>query len=453
MSAVPYWVSSLPDGWSAKRVKFATSILNSNVDKKSYEGDTVVRLCNYTDVYYNDYITEDMELMKATATGKEIEKFTLQAGDIIITKDSEMWNDIAIPAYVSKDMPGIVCGYHLALLRCESEANGYFLFRALQATGIREQFWISANGVTRYGLGLAGIGNALIPLPPLPTQQLIATYLDRKTQAIDALITAREEQIARLQEKRASLIHRAVTKGITEGVEMKDSGIEWIGEIPKHWSVRRLRFSAVIQNSNVDKKSYEGDTAVRLCNYTDVYYNDYITEDMELMKATATDKEIEKFTLQAGDIIITKDSEMWNDIAIPAYVSKDMPGIVCGYHLSMIRHNKDMNGEYLFRLFQTAGIKDQFYIAANGVTRYGLGQMGMKDSLMLKPPLDEQGHIVKYIQVQASIIDKKIELIQKSIPVIKEYRQSLITEAVTGKLDPQAMQAYLGKPSTIEESV
>ena len=98
----------------------------------------------------------------------------------------------------------------------------------------------------------------------------------------------------------------------------KDSGVEWLGKVPEEWEVKRLRFVAHIQNSNVDKKSYANQKPVMLCNYTDVYYNERIMPDLAFMSATASDAEIEKFTLQSADVIITKDSEEADDIGIPA---------------------------------------------------------------------------------------------------------------------------------------
>jgi type I restriction enzyme S subunit len=108
----------------------------------------------------------------------------------------------------------------------------------------------------------------------------------------------------------------------------KDSGVEWLREVPERWKVKRLKRACSIFPSNVDKKTQEGETPVRLCNYTDVYYNESITSGMEFMQATASSSQIEKFTLRAGDTLITKDSETADDIAIAAYVPSDLLGRV-----------------------------------------------------------------------------------------------------------------------------
>ena len=129
--------------------------------------------------------------------------------------------------------------------------------------------------------------------------------------------------------------------------EVKPSEIEWVHRLPVHWEEKRLRFVADISNSNVDKKAYDDQVSVRLCNYTDVYYNEIIPPELDFMEATASPAEIKKFGLRAGDVIITKDSEDPRDIGIPAFVREDMPVVVCGYHLSIIRTSDPITAEYV----------------------------------------------------------------------------------------------------------
>jgi len=170
--------------------------------------------------------------------------------------------------------------------------------------------------------------------------------------------------------------------------------IEWIGEMPSHWEALKLKNIAKANFSNVDKHTVEGEEPIRLCNYVDVYHNDYIHDELNLMHATAKSTEIDKFTLKSGDVIITKDSESWDDIAVPAYVPNKIPGVLCGYHLAQIRPDcKHTIGEYLFRSFCSRGINDQFRVAATGVTRYGLGKHGLDNGLFLTPPKEEQRSI------------------------------------------------------------
>lgn len=227
--------------------------------------------------------------------------------------------------------------------------------------------------------------------------------------------------------------------------EYKDTENTLINEIPSHWSLKKLKYIASIRFSNVDKKSYEGQLDVRLCNYVDVYYNDFITDELDLMTATASEAEISKFKLRKGDVIITKDSESWDDIAVPAFVPRDYDDVICGYHLAMIRPHLDIvDGNYLFLCFMARGINDQFRIAATGVTRYGLGKYWLDNALFPVPPLEEQIKIVSYITKKLeriSSLKNRVELLAGAISstnnnsLLSEYKTSLITSAVCGKID------------------
>lgn len=219
-------------------------------------------------------------------------------------------------------------------------------------------------------------------------------------------------------------------------IEMKDSGIEWLGKIPKHWEIKKLKFNAAVQFSNVDKKSDESEKPVRLCNYVDVYYNDCITPDLNFMEATASSEEINKFHLKTGDVLLTKDSEEWNDIAIPAYMTFEAPDLICGYHLAQVRpQEKVLLGKYLFWLLSADSINHQFQIEASGVTRYGLSNYALCNSTCLLSPKKEQEAIATFLDKKTAQIDVQIAREKKSIELLKEYRTSLISEVVTGKID------------------
>ena len=165
-------------GWRRVALGDLIDLQLSSVDKKSKANETAVRLCNYTDVYRNNFIHAGMDFMAATATEREIARCSLAAGDVVITKDSEKYDDIGVPALVREDVPGLVCGYHLAILRPRaSEVDGTYLFYALSADESQQQFHSFANGVTRFGLRKADIGLVKIPLPPLPEQRTIAQVL------------------------------------------------------------------------------------------------------------------------------------------------------------------------------------------------------------------------------------------------------------------------------------
>ena len=427
------WIGKIPRHWEVKRLKYVAKILPSNVDKHIYPDEVQVRLCNYTDVYYNDYITVDTVLEKGSCKEREFTKFGLRKGDVIITKDSETPDDIGVPTFVKDDLDNVVCGYHLTMIRPYA-CRGEFTFRFIQSDRTRRYFELESNGITRYGLGKPSIENLLLPIPTDSEQTQIANFLDHKTEQIDELIRIKVRRIELLQEQRTALINQVVTKGLDPNVEMKPSGVEWIGEIPAHWDVKRLKYVAKILPSNVDKHIYPDEIQVRLCNYTDVYYNDYITVDTVLKKGSCKESEFAKFALRKGDVVITKDSETPDDIGVPTFVKDNLDNVVCGYHLTMIRPYI-CRGEFIFRFIQSDRTRRYFELESNGITRYGLGKPSIENLLLPIPTDSEQQQIANFLDRKTQQIDELIAAEHRKIERLKEYRQSLISEAVTGKID------------------
>lgn len=270
----------------------------------------------------------------------------------------------------------------------------------------------------------------------LKLQKQMVNYLDKQTAKIDATIAKNEELLQLLEEKRVALINQVVTKGLNPNVPMKDSGVEWIGEIPEHWGVEKIKNLSQVKPSNVDKKTKDNEPPVLLCNYTDVYNNEFITMDLDFMKATATYDQIKKLSLNVGDIIITKDSESADDIAVPAIVTEKLENVVCGYHLAVIRPNEEkIYPKFLFRSFESDKINKQFEHGANGVTRFGLGTYPINNAYVCQPPLSEQKEIANYLDNENSKIYKATNKIMVHTDLLEEYKTSLIHNVVTGKID------------------
>ncbi len=423
----------------------------SNVDKHTREGEYPVQLCNYVDVYKNDRITHAMPFMSATASRDEIERFRLELGDVLITKDSEAWDDIGVPSLVVESADDLLSGYHLALLRPFKEMLGAYLARVLQSKAVAYQFHVRANGVTRYGLTHAGIQSVQVPFPPLPEQRAIVRYLDYVGQRIRRYITAKRKLIGLLEEERQAVVNRAVTRGLDPNVRLKPSGVEWLGDVPAHWEVRRLKTVAEMRVSNVDKHTKEDEYPVRLCNYVDVYKNDSITPGMDFMRATASLGEIERFRLQRNDVLITKDSETWNDIGVPALVAETADDLICGYHLALLRPYGKLWGPYLNRVLQTKGVAHQFHVQANGVTRYGLTHAGIQSVWLPLPPRSEQCSIVEHLDKATADLATAIARARHQVELVDEYRTRLIADVVTGKLDVREAADHL--PDEVQDFV
>lgn len=277
--------------------------------------------------------------------------------------------------------------------------------------------------------------------PPRPEQDQIVAYLRAQDAHIARFIKAKRDLIKLLTEQKLRIIDHAVTRGLDASVALKPSGIEWLGEVPEHWEVTLIKHVADVRFSGVDKHSHDNEIPVRLCNYTDVYKNDRITGDMDLMRATATAAEIARLTLKAGDVILTKDSETPDDIGVPAWVPEDLPGVVCAYHLGLLRPEPDrVLGEFLFRAIGSARTAQQFHILATGVTRFALGKHDVKNAVIALPPVEEQKTICRWITEECKPLDDAIARTEDEIKLIREYRDRLIADVVTGQVDVRGWQ-------------
>ena len=253
----------------------------------------------------------------------------------------------------------------------------------------------------------------------LPEQRKIAKILS----TWDKAISTTERLIDNSKQQKKALMQQLLTG---KKRLLDDSGKPFEGG----WEDLYLHDVAKIIVSPVDKKIVEGEIPVELCNYTDVYYNTRITNSIEFMKATAKKSEIDKYTLQVNDVIITKDSETPGDIAVPALVSEDLRGTVCGYHLAIVRPNSQLvEGAYLNYLFSMQKTRYYFFTLATGATRFGLSIGGINKAHFTLPPLEEQQKIAAVL----TNADKEIELLEQQLADLKQEKKALMQQLLTGK--------------------
>ena len=301
------------------------------------------------------------------------------------------------------------------------------------------------NEVDKYSRGIVKDRNRLYwdefkqmpsAFPPTNEQKTIADFLDANAAMTRQLVRTKRHLIELLNEQKQAIIHEAVTRGLDANVRLKPSGIDWLGDVPEHWEVKKLRDISHLLVSNVDKHTIDGEMPVRLCNYTDVYKNEIISSDLEFMAASATADEIKRFRIRIGDVLITKDSELWNDIGVPSCVNFEAPDLLCGYHLAVLRPRTDwIHSMFLHRALQDRIIATQLHLTAKGVTRFGLSQQSIKDILLPIPPIDEQIAIVETLANQLRSTSAALLRAQREIELLREYRTRLIADVVTGKLD------------------
>jgi len=213
-------------------------------------------------------------------------------------------------------------------------------------------------------------------------------------------------------------------------------GTQRLPELPSEWDYYRLRHLSQVSPSSIDKKSRDDEPEVYLCNYTDVYYEEDITQDIDFMEATASKKNISKHTLESGDILVTKDSESKDDIGIPAFVPETLQDVVCGYHLFHLRPDQSLVfPKFLYWCLLSETSVFQFERSAKGVTRFGIPTYAITDTYIPVPPLQYQEKISLFLQRQSDRIADPQERLGTEIELLQERRQSLITKAVTGQID------------------
>jgi type I restriction enzyme, S subunit len=349
----------------------------------------------------------------------------VKRSDLVVNKMKAWQGSFAI-----SEFEGIVSPAYFVYTANHKENSRYLHYLLRSAPYMAHYNRISAGvRIGQWDLDPAQFRVTGIGLPPRAEQDVIVEFLDWELAQIDKLVQ-RQLKLEELIFTRKLAVISSSIYGLGVLSQLIEAPI-----LPAGWVWRKLKDVATIQASNVDKKTYEDGVPVKLCNYVHVYYNDEIVADLDFMDATATPSEIAKFTLRAGQVIITKDSESESDIGVPAYVPADLPGVVCGYHLSILNSGPELDGKFLKLVLESAQAKSHFAKRANGLTRMALGQSAIGDLQIPLPPLTEQHRISSDVWKQLENMDKALTSSRNLVLSLRERRQALIAAAVTGKIE------------------
>ena len=429
------WLGDVPAHWEVRRLRNVADMRVSNVDKHVKDDEIAVRLCNYVDVYKNDCINERMDFMRATATREEIERFRLEKDDVLITKDSETWDDIGVPTLVTEPASDLISGYHLALLRPRPDKLvGAYLLRALQSKGLAYQFHIEAKGVTRYGLSHAAIKSVWLPLPSLPEQMAIARFLDHADRRIQRYIRAKQKLIALLEEQKQAIIHQAVTGQVDVRTGQpypayKPSGVEWLGEVPAHWEEKRLKSIARIRYG-LGQPPHELADGLPLIRATNVDQGRITRKNLMCVDPLEVPKSRDAF-LSEREIIVVRSGAYTADSAI---IPEAYDGTVAGY--DMIVTVREAQPEFIAHALLSNYVRDdQLITASMRSAQPHLNSEELGTAIFTLPPLDEQNAIVACLDSVATDIETATKRARRHIELLQEYRTRLIADVVTGKLD------------------
>lgn len=289
-----------------------------------------------------------------------------------------------------------------------------------------------AGGDLRDGLNLELLGAIPCPLPPLDEQTAIATFLDRETGKIDALIAEQEKLLTLLAEKRQATISHAVTKGLNPEAPMKDSGVAWLGEVPAHWNVARVKALSVFTTSGPrgwsDRITEGGSLFIQSGDLNDSMGLDY--EGAKRVDV-GSDAEAARTRLTEGDVVVCITGAKTGNVALcsslrePAYVNQ---------HLCLIRPSHEVHGRFLAHSLKSTVGQTQFEVSQYGL-KQGLSLENVRELWVAHPPLHEQEAIVAFLDAETEKLDALKNESERAIILLKERRSALIAAVVTGQID------------------
>jgi type I restriction enzyme S subunit len=269
-------------------------------------------------------------------------------------------------------------------------------------------------------------------IPPIEEQTAIAAFLDRKTALIDQAIGIKQKQIELLKERRQILIHKAVTRGLNPNVKMKDSGVEWIGEIPEGWEVKKLfgicNFIRGKSTFSKDELLYNGDYVA--LQYGKTYKVDEINDSYGFYINEEFYKETQ--IVKYDDTILISTSETIEDLGHSAYYNRNDLGLIGGEQILLNPKNKKIDGHYIY--FYSKLFSRELRKYATGIKVFRFNVNNLKTIYISIPPLSEQKQIVEFIKIANTKTSTAISLKEQEIEKLKEYKATLINSAVTGKI-------------------
>lgn len=404
------WLERIPSHWKQRKVKY---LFDERVEK-GYPDEALLAATQTKGVvpkhmYENRTVVaqKDLHLLKLVKKGDFVISLRSFQGGI----EYAYYQGIISPAYtIMIPKNEIAPGYFKHI----GKSRSFIELLKLCVTGIREGQNIDYNELK----------NSIIPLPPKEEQDQIAKFLDNRLSKINRFIKAKKKQIELLKELKQAIINQVVTKGIDPSVPMKDSGVEWIGEIPEHWEVRKLR-NILIPNNKRNRPdlpllSVVRDKGVIIRDVFDIESNhNYIPDDLSNYKV-----------VEKGQFAMNK-MKAWQG----SYGISEYSGIVSpAYFVFDVEFD---NLEYFHNALRSKIYVSFFAKASDGIRigQWDLSLQNMKEIPLLVPPYEEQEIIVTYIRKKAKAIDDITSAIQNKIDLVKEYRTSLISAVVTGKVD------------------
>ncbi|MBN1839904.1 MAG: restriction endonuclease subunit S [Campylobacterales bacterium] len=409
------WLGEIPEDWEVKKLKYISKVFNgatpSSGIEKYWNGN--ISWATPTDFNKSSYISN---------TERFISKLGLNScGTTLVPKNSIIMTTRAPIGNIAIAENELCTNQGCKSIVIDKNTNEKYMFYQFYTK--TELLNSLGSGTTFMELSSKELKNIKMPLPPKDDQTKIASFLDERTAQIDEVISQKEKLIALLKERKQIVINDVVTKGLDKDVEFKDSGVEWIGKIPKHWNISKVKniFKLIIEPAP------KANDEELLSIYTDIGVKPRKELAEKGNKASTTDG---YWRVKKGDFIVNKLLAWMGAIGLSEYEGVTSPAY------DILRAKKDIAGKYYHELFRLK-------VFSQEMKKYSRGIMDMRlrlyfdkfgDILIPYPSYDEQLQIVEYIETQTTKINMAIELQQNYISKLKEYKATLIDSAVTGKV-------------------
>lgn len=416
------WVGTVPTHWVVQ------PLLSVAVERSEFNAG--MRERNLLSLSYGRIIRKDIDSNDGLLPESFETYQIVRKGDIVL-RLTDLQNDKRSLRSALVNEQGIITSAYLAL-RPTSTSSAYLAY-LLRAYDLSKVFY-SMGGGLRQSMKFADLRRMSIALPPLDEQTAITAFLDRETAKIDALIAEQEKLIALLAEKRQATISHAVTRGLNPDAPMKDSGVRWLGEMPAHWRVTRLKFIAVVQTGIAKGKDTSGKETIavpylRVANVQDGYLalEDIATIDIEV-------EQLERYRLAHGDVLMNEGGD-YDKLGRGAIWRGEIPNCIHQNHVFAVRPH-GVSSEWLNHV--TSSQYAQFYFMGRSKQSTNLASISSANIMELPvvlPPEAEQEAIQKSIEFEITKLDGLTAQSEQAIRLLKERRSALIAAAVTGQID------------------
>jgi type I restriction enzyme S subunit len=451
-SGVPS-LGKVPEHWEVQRLGALGTFSASGIDKKTVEGEPLVKMINYLDVYNNltHELRHDRKYMTVSCPEWKRRVHGVRRGDIFFTPSSETVDDIGWSAVAIDDLEDTVYSYHVIRFRLQREVDFGFRKYLCNNIAVLQQFSGACNGTTRKILTRGDFRNIVVTLPPLDEQRMIVCFLDYVDRRIRRYIRAKQKLIALLNEQKQAIIHRAVTGGLDPSVPLKPSGIPWLGDIPQHWEVRRLKFvaSKIVDCLHATPR-YSVDGTHPAIRTADIASGVVHLQKARRISSTDYARWTERLEPIEGDILYSREGERFGiGACVPAGVR-----ICISQRMMVFRIANQHCSHFVMWLLNSRSTYGQALQDVTGATAPHVNISTIRNYFLAVPSGEEQEAIVHHIELATRPIDVAVQRLAREIELLREYRTRLIADVVTGKLDVREAAWRLPKevgPGTAED--